>query len=60
MSEVPEFPPSDLICTPREWEQAFENGRIAYIKGYFCLGPDGKTNDPWVRGWVRAKEDDNG
>jgi hypothetical protein len=60
MNDVPEFPPSDLICTPAEWSRAFRDGFKAYYEDVpYEKPPDGKFADPWQRGWGAAYHVDN-
>jgi hypothetical protein len=49
--DTPELPPSDLICTPQEWANAFEAGKQARQRGDVYRPLTGKFKSPWIAGW---------
>ncbi len=53
--DVPEFPPSDLVCTPAEWQEAYNDGYEAFGLGTLrTSAPEGKAKSPWKAGWASA------
>lgn len=55
-----EFPSSNLICTPMEWANFYEQGRHACATGglHNPPPPGDKGRDPWIVGWnsVRTRQ----
>lgn len=58
MANVPEFPPSNLICTTDEWTKFYYEGKDAR-RGDLprTSAPEGKARAPWLSGWDAAERD---
>ena len=55
---VPDYPPSELICTPNEWSFFFKMGKMDHDEGFIRVYPKDapeKGRGPWEAGWDKAR-----
>lgn len=55
---VPDYPPSQLVCTPREWAFFFKMGKMDHDEGRIRIYPKDaphKGKSVWEDGWDQAR-----